>query len=169
MQRIVFLDRSTVDAVFRAPSFEHTWIDHGFTPASQTVERLRGATIAITNKIRIGDAELEALPELRMIAIAATGTDVVDLESCKRRGIAVSNVRDYAATAVAEHTFALILSLAKSVIGWRADVLSGGWSRSPIFCLTGRPVRSLFGSTLGVVGYGSIAREVARLGSSFGM
>ena len=169
MQRIVFLDRATVDAAFRTPRFEHTFIEHDFTEPHQTVERLQGATVAITNKVRIGEDQLRLLPELRMIAIAATGTDVVDLEACRRRGIAVSNVRDYAVVSVAEHVFGLILALSKSLIGWRRDVLAGEWGRARIFCLTHRKVRSLEGSTLGIVGYGGIGREVARLGSAFRM
>jgi glycerate dehydrogenase len=169
MQRIVFLDRSTVDATFRTPSFPHSWVDHPFTAQEETVSRLSGASIAITNKVRLGEAELLQLPDLKLIAIAATGTDVVDLEACRRRKIAVSNVRDYAAVAVAEHTLALILALSKSVLGWHQDVLRGEWARAKIFCLTGRPVRALAGCTLGIVGYGGIGAEVARLGASFRM
>jgi glycerate dehydrogenase len=169
MQRIVFLDRSTVEATFRAPAFDHSWIDHDFTPAEETVARLEGATIAITNKVRIGEAELALLPDLRMIAVAATGMDILDLEACRRRNITVSNVTNYASAAVAEHTFALILALSKNLIGWREDVLAKKWHRSKIFCLTGRPVRSLENATLGLIGYGSIAREVERLGRAFGM
>jgi glycerate dehydrogenase len=169
MQRIVFLDRSTVDATFRTPSFPHSWIDHDFTSAEETVPRLAEATIAITNKVRLREAELKELPRLRMIAVAATGLDILDLDACRRRRILVSNVRDYAAVAVAEHAFALILALSKSLLGWRNDVLAGAWNRARIFCLTGRPVRSLEGATLGLVGYGSIAHEMARIGRAFGM
>jgi glycerate dehydrogenase len=169
MQRIVFLDRATLDASFRPLSFPHTWVDYDFTEPQETVLHLRNATIAITNKVPIREAELRELPELHLIAIAATGTDMIDLDACRARGVTVTNVRDYGASSVAEHVFALMLALSKNVIGWRDDVLAGEWSRSKIFCLTHRKVTSLAGATLGIVGYGSIAREVARIGAAFQM
>src|SRR5688500_8143736 len=94
--RVVFLDRSTVEATFRSPSFPHQWIEHHHTHSGEIVDRLSGATIAITNKVPLSAETLELLPDLRFIAIAATGIDVVDLDRCRAQGIAVSNIRHYA-------------------------------------------------------------------------
>lgn len=169
MERIVFLDKATVDAELRSPAFEHEWVSYDFTRPEETEARLKEATIAITNKVRIGEAELDAAPSLRMIAVAATGLNVVDLDVCKKRGVRVTNARDYATSAVAEHTFSLILALAKDLFGFASDVRAGEWRRSPVFCLTRRKVRSLEGSVLGIVGYGDSGRAVATRAKCFGM
>src|SRR5688572_14574707 len=94
--RIVFLDRATVDANFRSPAFPHQWIEHQQTREPDIADRLAGATIAITNKVPLSGDTIERLPELRFIAVAATGVDVVDLERCRAQGVAVSNIRHYA-------------------------------------------------------------------------
>ena len=110
-EHIVFLDRSTLQAEVRRPAFEHTWEEYPTTAPAQTVERLREATIAITNKVPLRADTLAQLPKLRMIAVAATGYDVIDLPACRERGIAVANIRNYALHTVPEHAFALILAL----------------------------------------------------------
>ena len=168
-QRIVFLDRKTIDADFRAPITPHTWIDYPFTQPHETRKRLAEATIAVTNKVRVDEAVLADLPKLRFIAVAATGVDAVDLPACTRRGILVSNARNYAADAVAEHTMALILALSKNLLPYVRDVQEGIWSQSEVFCLTDRKIRSLAGSVLGVIGYGSIGQAVAHRAQAFQM
>lgn len=167
--RIVFLDRETLRARVRAPRFAHEWRDYGQTQPSEIVERLRDADIAIVNKVRLGAAELEQLPRLRFVAVAATGTDNVDLRYCERRGIPVSNVRGYARHSVPEHVFMLILALRRQLIAYREDLQTGAWERSPHFCLLDHPIRDLHESTLGIVGYGSLGRAVERLARAFGM
>src|SRR4051794_25048845 len=102
MERIVFLDRDTLKADIRRPDFTHEWVEYGETDSAQVVERLDGATIAITNKGRLRESEMQHPPHLRLIAVAATGVDIIDLEYCRRKGIAVSNVRNYAGHAVPE-------------------------------------------------------------------
>ena len=104
-----------------------------------------------------------------MIAVAATGYDVVDVAACEERGIAVANVRGYAVHTVPEHTFALILALRRSLIGYRQDVIAGEWQRAGQFCFFNHPIRDLHGSTLGIIGEGTIGQAVARLGQAFGM
>ncbi len=96
MERIVFLDRDTLRADVRRPAFAHVWRDYGETLPADVLERLRAATIAITNKVVLRAETLRQLPQLKMIAVAATGTDIIDLDYCRERGIAVSNVRGYA-------------------------------------------------------------------------
>jgi glycerate dehydrogenase len=169
--RIVFLDRATIGptVTLTRPRFAHEWAEHDSTAAAEVAERLAGATIAITNKVPIRAATLAALPDLRMIAVAATGYDVVDVAACKERGIVVANVRGYAAHTVPEHTFALILALRRSLIGYRQDVIAGEWQRAGQFCFFNHPIGDLHGATLGIIGEGTIGQAVARLGEAFGM
>jgi glycerate dehydrogenase len=169
--RIVFLDRDTIGPgiTIRRPGFRHEWIEHGKTAPGQVVERLRGAEVAITNKVRIGRAALAELPALRLIAVAATGVDVIDLDACRERRIVVSNVRGYATNTVPEHTFALILALMRNLPQYRAEVLDRRWQREGQFTFFNRPIRDLAGATLGVIGCGSIGRSVGRIGTAFEM
>jgi glycerate dehydrogenase len=169
MEKIVFLDRDSLMANVRAPSFPHDWEAHGATLAGQVAERLRGATIAITNKVPLGAEAIAQLPDLKMVAVAATGTDNIDLAACRARGIVVSNIRDYSLTSVPEHCFTLMLALRRNLVAYRADVEAGLWQASSRFCLLDHPIRDLAGSRLGIVGYGALGRKVAALGRAFGM
>lgn len=169
MERIVFLDRDSVRANFRTPAFLHEWQDFPVTQAAEVVHRLSEATIAITNKVPLRKRDLEQLPNLKMIAVAATGTDCVDAGYCRERGITVSNVRSYSVHSVPEHVFALILALRRNLTAIDADVRAGKWQNSPIFCLLEHPIRELHGSTLGIVGYGALGRAVEKLALAFGM
>jgi glycerate dehydrogenase len=169
--RIVFLDRATIgpSVTITRPGFAHDWREHERTAADEVAGRLAGATVAITNKVTIRAATLAELPELRMIAVAATGYDVVDVAACRERGIVVANVRGYAVHTVPEHTFALILALRRQLIGYRQDVIAGEWQRAGQFCFFNHPIRDLHGATLGIIGEGTIGQSVARLGQAFGM
>ncbi len=171
MERVVFLDRSTIGptVTIGRPSFAHDWVEHQATKADEVVERLAGATIAITNKVPIRAAALGQLPDLKMIAVAATGYDVVEVAACAQRGITVANVRGYAVNTVPEHTFALILALRRSIVGYRQDVIAGEWQRAGQFCFFNHTIRELHGATLGIIGEGSIGQSVTRLGQAFGM
>ena len=170
-QRIVFLDRATIgpSVTIRRPGFEHDWTEYQATAETEVAKRLSGANIAITNKVPIRAATPRELPDLRMIAVAATGYDVVDVAACKERGIVVANVQGYAVHTVPEHTFALILALRRSLIGYRQDVIAGEWQRAGQFCFFNHPIRDLHGATLGIIGEGTIGQSVARLGQAFGM
>lgn len=169
MQRIVFLDRDSLIATVRRPAFDHEWIDHPATKPDQVVERLRGATVAVTNKVPLRQQALDQLPELRMVAVAATGTDNVDLAACRARGIVVSNIRDYSLVSVPEHCFTLILALRRNLRAYVADVEAGRWEHSSRFCLLDHPIGDLAGTRLGIVGYGALGRRVAEIGRAFGM
>jgi glycerate dehydrogenase len=168
-EHIVYLDRDSIVATIRRPAFDHTWTDYPATSTQQVAERLRDATIAITNKVPLRADLLAQLPKLRMIAVSATGTDIVDLPAARARGIVVSNIRDYAYAAVPEHTFALILALRRNLIAYRADVEAGNWQNGTRFCLFDHPIRDLHGSRLGLLGYGALGRQVASIGRAFGM
>ena len=169
METIVFLERDTLGAELRAPSFEHRWVDYGSTRPEEVSERLRDATIAVVNKVPVGAEALARLPRLRMIAVAATGVDNIDLEFCRGRGITVSNVRGYARRSVPEHVLMLTLALSRQLVAYREDVRRGAWQSSPQFCLLNHPIRDLRGATLGVVGYGTLGRAVGELARAFGM
>lgn len=169
MQRIVYLERESVIADVRRPAFAHDWTEYPKTAPDELVERLRGATIAIVNKVPLPAAAVDALPDLKMIAVAATGTNIVDLEACRRRGIVVSNIRGYAEHTVPEHVFSLLLALSRNLFAWRETVQAGRWQQSDQFCLFDHPIRDLHGATLGVIGSGSLGNGVVRLAEAFGM
>jgi glycerate dehydrogenase len=168
---IVFLERETLppEVVIRPPAFAHRWTDHGRTTADQVVERSRDADILVVNKVPVRREAIEQLPRLKMIAVAATGTDNIDLAFCRERGIPVANIVGYAVSTVPEHTFALILALRRSLIPYVEDVRRGRWQQAGQFCFFGHPVHELRGSRLGIVGEGSIGQGVAAIGRAFGM
>ena len=169
MERIVFLERNTLDAEFRKPRFDHEWIEFGETDRCQIVERLRDATIAICNKLPLREPELSLLPKLKLVAVAATGVDNIDLSYCKTRGIAVCNTRNYAKHSVPEHVLLLMLALRRNLVAYMQDVRAGKWQQAKQFCLLDHPIRDLYGSTIGIIGYGSLGKAVAALAGSIGM
>ena len=169
MDHIVFLDRASLIAELRRPNCAHSWTDWPDTTPSQTAERLREATIAVANKVKITRAVLAQTPELKLVAVAATGVDNVDLAACRDHGVAVCNIRGYAEHAVPEHVFMLLLALRRNLIAYHASVRRGEWARSEQFCLLGHEMHDLAGSTLGIVGHGSIGGGVERLARAFGM
>ena len=169
MERIVFLDRQSLKAEVRRPSFSHVWEEHDQTAESLVAGRLAGATIAITNKVPIRRASLEQLPDLKMIAVAATGYDVIDIDACRERGIAVANIRNYAVHTVPEHTFAMIFALRRNLIAYREDVLRGRWQAQDQFCFFDHPIQDLHGSTLGIFGEGALGQATASIARALGM
>src|SRR5260370_21893261 len=169
MEHVVFLDSGSLKAEIRKPEFAHIWTNFANTQPDQVAERLRPATIAITNKVPVRADALTRAKSLRLIAVAATGTDIVDLAACRSRNIVVQNIRNYANASLPEHVFALILALRRSLFAYRADVDAGRWQRAEHFCLLDHPIRDLASSTLGVVGFGALGKAVAALGVAFGM
>nr|WP_311527009.1 D-2-hydroxyacid dehydrogenase [uncultured Ralstonia sp.] len=171
MHKIVFLDRSTVapQIRLRQPAFEHQFVEYASTAADDVAERLDGASIVITNKVPITAATLERAPALRLVAVAATGTDCVDKAACQARGVAVTNIRGYAVNTVPEHTFALMLALRRNVVAYREAVLAGRWQQSGQFCFFDHPIRDLSGARLGIIGAGVLGQRVAEIARVFGM
>jgi glycerate dehydrogenase len=169
MQNIVFLDRQSLRAELRAPAFAHDWQEHVQTRPDQVVERLQHATVAISNKVPIRRDTLEQLPDLKMIAMAATGYDVIDIEACRERGVAVANIRNYAVHTVPEHAFALIFALRRNLIAYRDDVLNGRWQKAEQFCFFDYPIHDLHGSTLGIFGEGVLGQATAKIARALGM
>jgi glycerate dehydrogenase len=167
--RVVFLDRASIVADVRRPRAASDYIEYPHSQGREILERLRGASVAITNKVPLRAELLRELPELRMIAVAATGYDVIDVGYCRQHGVAVANIRNYAVHTVPEHAFALILALRRNLIAYRADVEAGVWNRSEQFCFFDHPIRDLHGSQLGIIGEGVLGRALASIGSAFGM
>lgn len=166
---IVFLDRATLIAELRIPAFDHVWVEHPHTAPEDVADALWRASIAITNKAPITAAVLDACPKLRLVAVAATGVNNVDLAACRARGIAVCNIRGYAEHAVSEHVFMLLLALRRNLLAWRNSLRAGAWQKAPDFCLFDHEMHDLAGSTLGLIGHGSISAGVERLARAFGM
>jgi glycerate dehydrogenase len=168
-QRVVFLDRASLKATVRKPRCAEAYVEYGKTADDEIVARLTGATVAIINKVPLREATLRELPQLKMIAVAATGYDVIDVPYCSKRGIAVANIRNYAVHTVPEHAFAMILTLRRNLLAYRHDVEAGVWNKSEQFCFFTHQIGDLHGSTLGIVGEGAIGQATAAVGRAFGM
>jgi glycerate dehydrogenase len=167
--RIVFLDRDTVGAQLRQPDFPHSYKEYADTPVDRIIERLKDATIAILNKVPMRAETLAQLPKLELIAVAATGTDIIDRLYCRQNGITVVNIGHYAFNTVPEHVFALIFALRRNLIAYREDVRNGAWQRAKHFCFFPHRIRDIAGSTLGIVGFGELGKSVARRAEALGM
>jgi glycerate dehydrogenase len=167
--KIVFLDRKSLIADMRVPSFAHGWMGYDQTAPDQVVSRIDGATIVISNKVKLTGEILAQTPSVQMIAVAATGTDIIDLPYCRDHGIVVSNIRNYAIHTVPEHAFMMMLALRRNLLAWRRDLRNGEWEKADQFCLFTQPMNDLYGSTLGLVGYGSLGHAVHKLADAFGM
>ena len=167
--RVVFLDRASLQAEVRRPSFPHTWQEYPASAVSELPQKLREATVAITNKVPLRADTLKMLPNLKMIAVAATGYDVIDIDYCRANDIAVSNIRNYAVHTVPEHAFALILALRRNLFAYRDDVANGRWQQVDQFCFFDHPIRDMFGATLGIIGEGALGQATAKIARGFGM
>ncbi|MGB3328006.1 MAG: NAD(P)-dependent oxidoreductase [Thermomicrobiales bacterium] len=169
LPRIVFLDRGVFHVPFPAPAFDHAWVEYAATSNDDVVDRLRDATVAITDGVPISRATIEASPRLRLIAVAATGYDQIDLAACADHDITVCNVRDWAVS-VPEHVFALMLALWRQLPSYQRAIAAGEWQRSPAYAVVLDPLPlALTGSTLGLVGYGVLGQRVETIARAFGM
>ena len=166
---IAFLDRASLGATLKTPRFPHDYREYDSTPPELVAERLQGVSICITNKVPLRAPVIEQLPDLKLIAVAATGTVVVDKPACKARGITVVNLRNYAYNTVPEHVFAMIFALRRNLIAYRDDVKRGVWQTVDTFCFFPHPIHDLRGATLGIVGYGVLGKALARLAEAFDM
>jgi glycerate dehydrogenase len=167
--RVVFLDRASLKATVRKPKGATEYVEYQKTAVEEIVPRLAAAEVAIVNKVPMRAPTLEQLPQLKLIAVAATGYDVVDVAYCKAHGIAVANIRNYAVHTVPEHAFMMILALRRSLLAYRRDVEDGVWNKSDQFCFFTHPIGDLHGATLGIIGEGAIGQGTAAIGRAFGM
>ena len=169
--KIVLLDRVTIPShiAIPQPNFPHEWVEYERTSPEQTVERMQGAQIAITNKVIFNREVMQKLPDLKLIALLATGMNNIDLVAAKELGITVKNVTGYSVVTLPEHVIGFIFNFKRSLTGWYNDQLSGKWSDSKQFCYFDYPITDVRGSTLGIIGKGCIGSEVGRLASALGM
>lgn len=169
--KIVFLDSATFspETVVRRPTFPHEFVSFEKTAPADVDGRIADADIVITNKVKLNAQTIAKAAKLRLIAVAATGHDVIDLDACRARGVVVSNIRGYAIKTVPEHVFAMIFSLRRSLSAYQAAVRAGRWQEAGQFCFFDYPIRDLAGSTLGIVGGGALGGGVAAIGRALGM
>jgi glycerate dehydrogenase len=170
-RNVVFLDTGTLPPSIKLPSFSFPVELTGYPKSApqEVSDRIRDADIVITNKVPIARHDIERASNLKLIAVAATGTNVIDLAAAREQGVTVSNIRDYATHTVPEHTFALILALRRNLHSYRQSVVDGRWQQAGQFCYFDYPIADLAGTTLGVIGGGALGSAVARLGRAFGM
>lgn len=142
---------------------------YGSSAGHEINARIAGCAILLVNKVRLDRTRMAAVPTLRLVVLAATGTDNVDLVAARELGIAVCNIRDYATPSVVQHVFGLLLALTLRLDEYRQLLQRGAWEQSPHFCLLDFPSRELAGKTLGIVGYGQLGQAVGRVGQAFGM
>ncbi|BDR12346.1 D-2-hydroxyacid dehydrogenase [Vibrio sp. STUT-A11] len=171
LPKVVFLDRATIPAHIQVPrpSFEHQWVEYGLTSPDQVVERLVDADIVISNKVILDQQVLAQLAKLRMVAVAATGFNNVDVDYCANHNIAVANVQGYATRSVPEHVIAMLFALRRNLFGYHQDIAAGEWQRDKQFCFFTHPIGDICGSTLGVVGSGALGEATAKLAQALGM
>ena len=172
--RAVFLDYATVafrgdldPSALRAVLPELELREH--SSQSQLAGLVRDAEVVLVNKLRIDREVIAASPGLKLIALAATGTNNVDLEAARQRGIAVCNLRDYCTSSVVQHVMGLLLLLTQRLREYDALVRSGAWQRGEQFCRLDYPIRELCGRRLGIAGFGTLGRAVASAAQAFGM
>jgi glycerate dehydrogenase len=169
----VFLDLDTIDrgdlSLSALQSTLPMWQFHCHSTAEVVPGRVREALLIVANKVPLDEAVLRSAPRLRLVCVAATGTNNVDLEVAGRLGIVVCNVPGYATAAVVQHVFMLLLALSGRLSDYRQAVADGRWQRQPLFCLLDYPIRELAGKTLGILGFGNIGRAVAGIAEAFGM
>ena len=172
-QRAVFLDYTSLDLgdLDLDPlrrSFGDLQLCADTTPAN-VIERLQGASVAISNKALLNAQTLAACPDLKLILVAATGTNNVDLEAARALGITVANCQGYGTPSVAQHTLGLLLALATRLVDYNKAVADGQWQQAKQFCLLDFPIVELEGKTLGLFGHGELGSAVAKLAEAFGM
>ncbi|HJU49361.1 MAG TPA: D-2-hydroxyacid dehydrogenase [Pseudogulbenkiania sp.] len=166
---IVFLDRDSLPVPVPVFAFSHRYREFPATALEQIVSHAEGAEIVITNKVPFSRDTLQALPALKLLAVAATGVNHIDLEACRERGVAVTNIQHYGDDTVAEHAFMMMLALFRNLPAYQRDVAAGVWQSAPQFCHFGAPIRDLQGATLGIIGSGGIGQALALRARAFGM
>jgi glycerate dehydrogenase len=171
MHNILFLDAATLaeGVVLPTPDFPHHWRNFSATAPSELLARSQDADILIVNKIRLDAATIKALPKLKLIAVAATGYDNVDLDAARKAGVAVTNIRGYAEHTVPEHVFALLLALSRQILPYVADVRAGHWQASGQFAFHTHRIEDLYGKRLGLFGSGDLGGRVGEIAKVFGM
>ena len=168
--KLVLLDAKTLGEDLDLSPLEAfgTLTQYQTTDSEETLKRIQDAEIIITNKVVINAEAMEKAKALKLICIAATGMNNVDLAYAKKKGIVVKNVAGYSTQSVVQHTFAMALYLREKMAYYDKVVKSGTWSRSVLFTDVSRPYSEIYGKKWGIIGLGSIGREVAKVATAFG-
>jgi glycerate dehydrogenase len=168
---VVFLDQATIPEHihFRPLSFSNHWTSHQTTSAEELDQRLEGMQIVICNKVPLSANTLAKHPQIKLIAVSATGTNNIDLEYCKQHHIAVCNIQGYANRSVPEHVVAMIFALKRNLFAYHKDIQQGVWQQTGRFCFFTHSITDVAGSTLAIVGSGSLGRSVAQIAQALGM
>jgi len=145
------------------------WQYYDNTLDVDVVSRIKNADIVIANKVKLQKHHFEQAAQLKLVCIAATGTNNVDLDAAVKTGVTVTNVSNYATPSVVQHVFCLILALTRKLNQYQTAIREDRWQKSSFFCLLDYPISELAGKTLGIVGYGVLGKAVAKLGEAFGM
>ena len=145
-----------------------SWCSYANTSPAQTIARVANADIVLTNKVVMGEEEINAAAQLKYIGVLATGTNVINHPIAQRRGIIVNNCTAYGTPSVVQHTWAMILSLSTQLQNYQRAAQKD-WSKSPFFSVLDYPITELADKTLGIIGYGELGRSVANIGRAFGM
>lgn len=168
----VFLDSATLGPdidISELQSLPVDWQFFSFTSRDEILERCHQADIIITNKVIIDAQLMEKLPRLKLICVAATGMNNIDLAAANNNNVIVKNVTNYAGNSVAQVIFASVMQLLTNTLNYNAIVAEGRWSKSRSFCLFDFPMTELTGKTLGLVGYGTLAKTVEKIARAFDM
>lgn len=170
--KAVFLDHATMGPGLDLAPLQRLFTELEIFAASGPAEieaRIRDVEFVLTNKVRLSGELLRAARMLRFVGLTATGTDNIDLETARERGIAVANIRDYCTQSVVEHVIGSLLMLTHSLDRYTRSTRTGEWQRATSFCMLTHPIRELAGMTLGIVGYGALGQGVARAAAALGM
>jgi glycerate dehydrogenase len=173
MRQAVFLDLDSIDRgdmdLSKLRQAVDYWEWYGLISDDELHETLASAEIIVSNKVMLTSEHLAKAENLKLICVAATGTNNIDLEAAARHDIPVCNVHGYATASVVQHVFTLLLALTTRFNEVTSAVKQGEWSRSRFFCLLDYPVRELAGKTIGIIGYGDLGKAVAHVAEAFGM
>ncbi|MBU2916971.1 D-2-hydroxyacid dehydrogenase [Psychrosphaera sp. F3M07] len=145
------------------------WISYPYTSPNEVLERSNNAQVIITNKVKLDASVLSQLPDLKLICVAATGMDNIDLIAADAHGVVVKNAKNYAGNSVAQLVISLMLELVNNTSKYSQRVQQGYWSKSKSFCLLDFPISELTNKTLGLIGYGTLAKSVEKIAAAFDM
>ena len=169
----VFLDLASVDnddlSLIQLKDVLDEWDFFPHTQTAQLFSRLQGAEVVVSNKVVLSRETLAKADKLKLICVAATGTNNVDLDAARELGITVTNVRAYGTASVVQHVFALMLSLQRRIPAYQQAIRQGRWQQSEFFCLLDFPIEELTDKVLGIVGYGELGQAVAKTAACFDM
>ena len=169
----IFLDRGSLDLgdldFNSLMGLDMQWKMYEQTQPHEVLERIVDADIVISNKVMLDASVLGAVKKLRLICVAATGTNNVDLDAASANAITVSNVRAYGTPSVVQHVFTLLTALSTNFLKYQQDIHEGRWQKETQFCFMDHPIRELAGRTIGIVGYGELGKAVANVAEAFAM